>query len=96
MCRDGRAAKTQFSGEFQWPHWKRFWTAAADEGTLIADARATRRKERRRLQKEYELALSGRKETKSGEKAIPRTNAAQLHELMLWLPLVLSAQNSRR
>ena len=52
--------------------WKRFWTAAADEGTLVADARATRRKERRRLQREYELALSGRKETKSGKKAIPK------------------------
>jgi hypothetical protein len=67
--------------------WKRFWTAVADEGTLVADARATRRKERRRLQKEYELALSGRKETKSGKKAIPKdmVKAARLkHQLDHW------------
>ena len=68
--------------------WKRFfWTAAADEGTLVADARATRRKERRRLQKEYELALSGRKETNSGKKATPKdmVKAAWLkHQLDHW------------
>ena len=56
----------------------------------MADARATRRKERRRLQREHELALNGRKETKSGKKAIPQdlVKAARLkHQLDHWFDI---------
>ena len=59
-------------------------------GVLLADARATRRKERRRLQREHELALNGRKETKSGKKAIPQdlVKAARLkHQLDHWFDI---------
>ena len=39
--------------------WQRLWNTAAKEGVVLADSLAQRRKERRRLQKEYEHARDG-------------------------------------
>ena len=39
--------------------WQRLWNTAAKEGVILADSLAQRRKERRRLQKEYEHARDG-------------------------------------
>ena len=40
--------------------WRRFWNATAAEPVLRADIRATRRKERRRLQREWQQACQGK------------------------------------
>ena len=50
--------------------WRRFWNATAAEPVLRADTRATRRKERRRLQREWQQACQG-KPASSKRAAIP-------------------------
>ena len=39
--------------------WKRYWEANAMEPVILADTLASRRRERRRLEKEWKLALQG-------------------------------------
>ena len=66
--------------------WKRYWDAAAAEPVLLADTLATRRKERRRLYKEWQLAINGKAATKKRKARLPDLLKASVlkHQLDEW------------